>query len=84
MSGQDDNDAFWRRKIAEADAAGGPVNVRLGDIPKVPGASAAFVLPRQDVTRGRKVILDCHGQVITETSEDVVLTLTVWSPAGRQ
>lgn len=53
------NDAFWERKIAEAEAAGGAIEGDLADIPVMPGC--AVCLPSARVTGAGKIGFEMPG-----------------------
>jgi len=55
-------DAFWEARIAEAQAAGGSLIVRLEDIPPVPGV--AIAAPSSRVGVGKAVGIEGAGPVI--------------------
>lgn len=58
--GRDDNDAFWERKIAEAEAAGGSIEIEMSEIPPVPGV--VFCMPSARVAV-RKFTIEAAGPV---------------------
>lgn len=51
-----DNDAFWERKITEAEAAGGSIEINESEIPPVPGVG--FCMPVIPAEAGKKLYIE--------------------------
>jgi hypothetical protein len=60
--GRDDNDAFWERKITEAEANGGSIGIEMSEIPPVPGV--VFCMPSARVGGGKRIILEGTGDAV--------------------